>query len=179
MKRILPQYLKCMSYYPTDKYEFILSKTDSISSDLFRKINKQFPAVKPIIIESDNYALMKYSKVVVATSGTATLETAYIGTPFIIVYKASPVSYQIGKRIVKIKRIGLPNIILDSDLAPELIQGKANHNIINREIKRLLKDDDYYSHFKESLQNLHDLLGKKPAGSSTASIVENLINENA
>lgn len=178
VKKILPQYLKCMTYYPAQKFEFILSKADSVNDYQFKKILRKYPSVHPIIIENNNYCLMKHSNIIIATSGTATLETAYLGTPVIIVYKANYLSYAIGKKIVKIKRIGLPNIILDKNLAPELIQNKANHQYINKAIKNLLQNQVYYDDFQRSLKELHNLLGQKSAGQETARIIEDFVNGN-
>ena len=65
---------------------------------------------------------MRAADIALVSSGTATLETALIGTPMVIVYKVSWLSYFIGRRLIGIDRIGLPNIVTGSMVVPELIQ---------------------------------------------------------
>ena len=87
-----------------------------------------WPAEVPLSMEEpdERYMQMRRCSAIMAASGTATLETALVGTPTVIAYKVSPLSYEIGKRLVKIKWIGLPNLILDREVFPECIQKEAN-----------------------------------------------------
>jgi lipid-A-disaccharide synthase len=71
-------------------------------------------------------SILSLSEAAIVTSGTATLETALYGVPQIVVYKGSPLSYQIAKRLIKVKYISLVNLIMDKQLVPELIQADCN-----------------------------------------------------
>lgn len=175
--KMLPLYLETIAGLSPNDNEFLISHSSSVSASLFRKILQKYPGLNYHILEQDNYALMKYSDLVVVTSGTATLETAYLGTPFIIAYKANPLSFALGKRIVKIRRIGLPNIILDRDLASELIQNDATPHNLRCHITDILSDPATCRNFREELRLLHDLLGKNSASRGTAGIIEGLLHE--
>ena len=87
-----------------------------------------WPSEVPLSMEEpdDRYMQMRRCAVIMAASGTATLETALVGTPTVIAYKIAPLSYEIGRRLVKIKWIGLPNLILGREVFPECIQKDAN-----------------------------------------------------
>ena len=129
------------------------------------------------IIDSDRYEMMQHCNLLVVTSGTATIETAYIGTPFIIVYKTSKISYFVGKKLIKINRIGLPNIVMDKSIIPELIQDEVNPINIAENMKVILNSKIEYERISTDLMNLHDILGSKSVSSEVSRIIEELINE--
>lgn len=171
--KILPEYMKAASQFDASKYEILISQAHAVDRELFNKIISSNKNIK--VIEDANYEMMQYCEAMAVTSGTATLETAFTGTPFVLVYKTSKISYQIGKRIVKIKRIGLPNIILDQDLIPELIQDNADGNTIAKNLKQMLTDPVRNEEIKLKLQELHDVLGKKSASLTTAKIIREML----
>ena len=100
-------------------------RAPNMDSDLLRSL---WPAEVPLSMESphDRYMQMRRCTAIMAASGTATLETALVGTPTVIAYKVAPLSYEVGKRLVKVKWIGLPNLILGREVFPECIQKEAN-----------------------------------------------------
>ena len=177
IRKILPEYLKAIKKFDPAQYEVLISKATTISDILFHNIISSYDLPKISFIKNDNYSLMKHCDFIVAKSGTSSLETAYIGTPFIIVYKTSKISYEIGKRFITINRIGLPNIILDKDLAPELIQDKANAENIYFNVTDILNSKEKCKTFHNELKKLHSILGNKSASEGTANIIEDLINE--
>ena len=69
-----------------------------------------------------SYDALSYSDLAIMASGSATLEAAILGTPTIVVYKVSRISYAVAKALVKIKYISLPNIIMGEEVFPEFIQ---------------------------------------------------------
>jgi len=175
IKKMLPVYLDAIKRFDQHKFQFLISRSDSISYSIFMEFMEEIPNKNIKIIEHDNYALMKHCDFIVSTSGTATLETAYIGTPFLIAYKTSPFTYELAKRFIKIKRIGLPNIILDRNLAPELIQHDANADNIHYQINKILNDPELYKKFNDDLEKLHQILGKKSASENTSALIRKLL----
>jgi lipid-A-disaccharide synthase len=175
VKRLLPVFMQAMDLILTQKYEFLVSQASSVPDSALKQVMSAYPLVKPHIIKGDTYNMMKHCDFLSITSGTATLEAAYIGTPFLIVYIAQRMSYELGKRFVKITRIGLPNIILDRNLAPELIQDEANPQNIRKNIDFILGNRERYESFGLALTELHDLLGKRSASKNTADIIEQLL----
>ncbi len=177
IKKMLPEYIKSISFFDVEKYEFLISKAVTVSDKLFRQTIENSENQNIKIIKNHNYEMMKYCDFLVVTSGTATLETAYLGTPFLIVYKTSKISYELGKRFIKIKRIGLPNIVLDKDIIPELIQDKANGKSIYNKTLEIINSKEKYDKISEELKELHEILGIKSASKEVAKIIENLLNE--
>jgi lipid-A-disaccharide synthase len=106
------------------------------------------------IITAHRYDAMRQCHVVIAASGTVTLELALLGTPLVIVYKGNPLSFILAKRLVKIPHVGLCNIIAGKKIAEELLQNEATPERIWREVKRLIEDKDYREEQKAALTNV-------------------------
>ena len=92
------------------------------------------------------------------TSGTATLETALFGVPEVICYKGSSISYQIAKRLIKVKYISLVNLIMDKPVVKELIQDEMNVENIVTELKKLLSDEATRNTIQKDYAELRRLL---------------------
>ncbi len=177
ISRLLPEYLESIKHFNEDEYQFLISKSHTVNKKLFSDIIQKSKMKNIKIIDGYNYDMMNLCDFLVVTSGTATLEAAMIGTPFIIVYKTSPISYFIGSKIVKIKYIGLPNLIADKLLVPELIQSEAKGEIIAENIKKYLQDSSLYEKTQSELSKISHLLGDKSASKEMADIIEDLLNE--
>jgi len=123
--------------------------------------------------------IMKRADVAIVKSGTATLETALMGIPHVIVYKTSWISYKILKSFVKIKFIGLPNIISGSEVVPECIQKDADPSIIASKLLLFLQNGDYYRETVGKLTGLKKFLGEKYPSEAVFSLIQSiLINVN-
>lgn len=122
------------------------------------------------IIFGKTQQLLQVAHLAVVTSGTATLETALIGTPQVVVYKTSPVSYAIGKRIITLKYISLVNLILDRIAVKELIQKECNPKKIKAAINELL-DSTVRERMTRDYQELVKALGDSGASERTAKAI--------
>lgn len=111
------------------------------------------------VLEDQTYSLAAYADAAIVASGTASLEVAYLGTPLVVVYRIALLSYIIGKILVHIEHLAMPNLILSERAVPELIQGYANGPTIAKEIDRLLTDDSSRSDMVNKLSTLKDRLG--------------------
>ena len=100
--------------------------------------------------------MLSQAKAALVTSGTATLETALFGVPEVVCYKGSYISYQIGKRLVKVKYISLVNLIMDKLVVKELIQDDMTVENLKQELQELLTNEDR----KAELQNDYAALKK-------------------
>ncbi len=177
VNKMLPPFLQAIKRLDPNEYEFLVSTTSNIPTETYMHMAKQSSLRNFRLIEKGNYSLMAHCDFLVVTSGTATIETAFIGTPFIIVYKTSWLSYELGKRLVKIKRIGLPNIILEDDVVPELLQKDVNGKTISETIKRYMTDESLYNEMRGRLREIHKLLGEKEASVETAHIALKLLQD--
>jgi len=175
VRKLLPIYLKTLERFDSNQYEFLFSKSRSVSHQLYTELIEQNALTRPFIIDGYNYEMMKYCDFLTVKSGTTTLEAAYIGTPLVIVYVANRLSYEIGKRFVKLDKIGLPNIILEKKVVPELIQDEVTPQKISEQIKLHLADQNLYDSIRAELRKIHDLLGEKIASKETVKIIREML----
>ena len=173
--RLLPIYLKTIKKLKNMRpdCEFLISKSMNISRSIFQHYLKDNNDIK--LIDGYRYEMMKYSDFLVVKSGTTTVEAAFIGTPFIIVYKTSPLSYQIAKRYIRVKYIGMPNIILDKPIIPELIQSDVNPDNIIKTILFYLEHEKEYQAMSIDLKGLQEHLSEESASKNVAEIVLKMI----
>ncbi|MEO6316540.1 MAG: lipid-A-disaccharide synthase, partial [Chitinophagaceae bacterium] len=114
----LPVMLAVSNYFPD--YHFIVAKAPGLAPDFYNTLLRPYNNVSAV--SGQTYALLKQAKAALVTSGTATLETALFGVPEVVCYKSSTISYEIGKRVIRVKYISLVNLIMDKPIVKELIQ---------------------------------------------------------
>lgn len=114
---------------------------------------------------------------VISVSGTVTLEIALVGTPMVIIYKLSPLTYQLAKRLVKIDNIGLCNIVAGETVVQELIQDEANPEKIAAEIGMILTNADYDSAIRLKLATVRAKLGSGGASANIARLINTLMEQ--
>jgi len=114
---------------------------------------------------------------VISVSGTVTLEIALVGTPMVIIYKLSPLTYQLAKRLVKVPNIGLCNIVAGETVVRELIQDQANPAAIADEVEKLLTNRSYHSAIAGKLGDVRAKLGRGGASALVARLALTLCGE--
>ncbi len=119
--------------------------------------------------------VFKRCELVVAASGTVTLEAAISGTPMIIIYKVSPVSYWLGRALIRVKNIGLVNLIADKNIVPELLQDKASPENIADTAFNMLSNAQHLEKLKNDLLDIRDTLGGPGASERVADIALNML----
>jgi lipid-A-disaccharide synthase len=154
--------------------QIVVAGAASIDEKLFAGIS---PLSEYKIIKNKNYELMKYSKVGIIKSGTSTLESGLFGLPMVIVYKTSLLTYFISKSLVRLKNIGMANIISGENVVTELIQHNVNPNSIYNEVKKILSDGDLFDSIKRKLSSIKIKLGSEGAAKRTAQSIYSLLNE--
>jgi lipid-A-disaccharide synthase len=113
---------------------------------------------------------------VISVSGTVTLEIALVGTPLVIIYKLSPLTYQFAKRLVKVPNIGLCNIVAGETVASELIQDAANPEAIADAITNIITDRDRSDRFRSRLAEVRTKLGRGGASANVAQLLFSLLD---
>jgi lipid-A-disaccharide synthase len=121
------------------------------------------------LFRGDTGRLLREATLVIVASGTSTLEAALHETPMIVVYKVSPLSYQLGKALIRVPHIGLVNLIADRRLAPELIQEQASPAAIAKEALTFLNNPERLEGMKNELGKVARRLG---AGGASAKVAE-------
>jgi len=108
--------------------------------------------------------------VIVAASGTVTLQAAIHGTPMVIIYKVSPISFLLGRALVRVPHIGLVNLVAGQELVPEFVQKEANPDNIASAVENMLADKNHLNHLKQQLFGLRDVLGGGGASNRVAEL---------
>ncbi len=140
------------------KLRFIVLAAESIDESLVEdKIKDLDIPIKAV--RGSFYTALRASDAAIVTSGTATLEAALIGTPMVIVYKLSNISYAIGRFLIGVKNIGLPNIIANRNFVSELIQFKATPKKICEEILILIEDEISVKAAKDGFEEIRESIG--------------------
>ena len=122
------------------------------------------------VIPNEIYDVIAVSDVAIVASGTATLETALLETPMLIIYKISPFSYLLGRLFVHVTHIGLANIIAGKSVAPEFIQGDATPQKLTKALLEIMMDETRMKTIKKDLSDIKNKLGQPGASQRTADL---------
>lgn len=127
------------------------------------------PAEPEILyLPGETYGVLRHADAAVISSGTASLEAALLNTPQVVCYGGNELSYQIAKRLVKLKYISLANLILDKPVFRELIQHDCTPQQIAGELERLLHRSDYRSRMLQDYRRVREVLGGRGASEKVA-----------
>lgn len=127
------------------------------------------------VVKDSTHEVIRACEMIVAASGTVTLEAAILGTPLVVVYKVNPLTYWFGKRLVKVNHIALVNIIAGETVAPELIQHEVTPELIARESMKILNDEKRKMWIKGRLKAVRQELGTPGASDKAAAIALELM----
>ena len=178
--RLLPEMLKACRIL-MDKLsplQFILPIAGTLDPDFIRDILRQF-TVPVNVVREEIYDVISVSDVAIVASGTATLETALLEIPMVVVYKVSASSYAIGRRFIRVDHISLVNIIAERTIVPELIQTEANPERIASEVRELIVQGGKAREMKAALAEIRGKLGTPGASQRTARIACDMFPSNA
>lgn len=129
------------------------------------------------LVDGNIYDTANACQAILAVSGTVTLQIALTGTPMAIVYRMAPLTYAIGKRLVKVPHIGLANIVAGKGVVREFIQEQATPENLAAEILRILDDPDYACQQRQGLVCVRELLGQPGCSTRVAGMLTTLIDE--
>ncbi len=150
----LPVMLQASKAFPD--YNFIIAKAASLDDAFYERLMQGYTNVSSV--KNDTYSLLSQATAALVTSGTATLETALFGVPQVVCYKGSSISYQVAKRLVKIKYISLVNLIMDRPVVTELIQHELTVKNVVRELKLILTSKETKKQIENDYNQLENLL---------------------
>jgi len=137
-----------------NEYEYLVPVASTLSRDWMAQ---QIAGTRVHLIDDARAALQR-SRAAVVASGTATVEAALIGTPFIVVYRVSALTYAIGRRLVKVKNYGMVNLIAGHEIVPELIQEAFTAENVARELNRLLPNGEPRARMTQDLSRVSNML---------------------
>jgi lipid-A-disaccharide synthase len=122
----------------------------------------------PERIRDETYDLLSASSFAFVASGTMTVEAACVGTPMAILYRVSPLSWMIGKRVVRVPHIGMVNLLAGERLAPELLQQDATAERLVPIAREWLRRPELLENMRERLGEVRKTLGETGASRRAA-----------
>jgi len=160
-----------------DSVKFIISLAPGIEREYMEKIIENHGGDADFeIVTGGAKHMFKRSELVVAVSGTVTLETAIFGMPTVVIYKVSPISYWLGRAMIRVEHIGLANLIAGKKIVPELLQEKASPIKIADTVFELLSDASGLEEMRRELLSVKDALGGSGASERVADIALGMLS---
>jgi len=146
--------------------QFLLARAPGLADSLFARVPG---SVRMIVGKS--HAVVGGAAIALVASGTATVETALLGTPMVVVYRLSPLTYALGRRFVSVPHYAMPNLIAGRRIVPELIQADFTPERVMSEAIALLENEALASMMRQGLQEVRQKLGAPGASARAAAIV--------
>ena len=177
IERILPVMLKAaeLLYSQNKKIQFLLIQAPTISRPLLEKYAHRFSL--PLKLLEHSYDAVNASQICMVASGTATLETAILLKPMVIVYKTSFLTWILAKLLIKIPYIGLVNVVAGKKIVAECVQFDATPKKISEEIKSIYTNEIKIADIKAELKKVKESLGEPGAGLRAAQVILKILNE--
>jgi lipid-A-disaccharide synthase len=177
IKYILPVMLaSCRRILRSIDAQFIIAKSPQVGWEIYNGIIKKY-GLQVKIVEGKTYDCLNCADFSLVASGTATLEAALIGNPFLIIYKMNPLNYVLYRPQVRLPYIGMVNIIAGKEIVPEFIQLRATAKNISGEVLRLLKNTAELEKMKQDLSRIKSSLGEPGASLRAAQIIVNYLDK--
>lgn len=164
----LPLMVEAAKRFP--EFQYVVGAAPSVGEKFYREV-AQDPGLR--LVFGCTPTLLKYSAAALVTSGTATLETALIGTPQVVVYRANglAISYKIMEKLLKVKYVSLPNLIVGNEIVPELLVHKCTVDNIARELSPLLQPSPRREFQIAGYRNMQRRLGNVVAADYAAELI--------
>jgi lipid-A-disaccharide synthase len=160
--KMLPIMLSVTPHFPG--YTFMVAQAPGQDAPFYNRFLMGYSNVT--LIKNSTYDILTIADAALVTSGTATLETALFKVPEVVCYKTSKFSYQIAKRLVKIKFISLVNLIMDKEIVREIIQENLTEQQLTKALRNITENEEHRKEVMNNYQSLHALLA---AGGEDAS----------
>ena len=176
IKRLLPVILETVELlalrFPTAS--FVLNQASSVTDGM---LESYLANCKVLVkaIKGRNYDVLQCCDAVITVSGTATLEVALAGIPMAIIYKLTPITYWLGRLLISINFIGLPNILAGKGIVREFIQREANATNLAEEIAKIVEDKNYANEIRDNLARVKELLGEGGGSSRLAILTKKML----
>ncbi len=166
--RILPAMVSVAAGFPD--YQFVVAGMDHLQEELYREIIGTQPVR---VINGRTYDLLSVAEAALVTSGTATLEAALFDVPQVVCYKTSPLTYTLGKRVIKVRFISLVNLIMDREVVRELIQDDLNQVTLHSELQDIIVTGYKHKIIRRDYNDLRTVLG---GGGASSRVAEDIVS---
>ncbi|MBR4690482.1 MAG: lipid-A-disaccharide synthase [Bacteroidales bacterium] len=150
-------------------YQFVVAGMSRFPLDFYQKY---ITAKNLSVVFDQTYELLKKSDAAIVVSGSATLETAILNVPEIIVYQTSPITFYLGKLFVKLQNLGLPNLIMEHQIVPELLQADMTPKKLSEALDSILYDEKFRNDILDNYALLRERLGNEGAARRVATLMQ-------
>lgn len=148
----------------------VVAQAPSIRDGLIEELSPAADMNVRVVRDQAN-EVMAAADLLLVASGTATLQAAVIGTPLVIIYRASWLTYWIARSLIRVRWIGLVNIVAGRGIVPELIQQEATPSRLSEEATRLLSDEVSYNEMRTAMRGVRASLGAPGASQRAAAVI--------
>ncbi len=155
------------------QFQFIIAGVDNLDPNLYQKAKKA--GIK--VVFNQTYDILSHAIAAVVTSGTATLETALFRVPQLVVYRTSPISYAIAKRLIRVPFISLVNLIAEQEVVKELIQDDFSIKNLRVELTKILSNQLAKGAIFQGYDLIEERLGEERASETTARLILDTIKK--
>ncbi len=180
LKRLLPLMVNLVSQLRKDidiqlerDYQICIPLAPNTDEEKYHPYLNALKNEGATIKKGETVKVLTASDLAVVASGTATLQAAFLGVPMVVVYKLSPVTFFLGKLIVKVKYISLVNILAGEEIVKELLQNDANPDQIIKELKKIIFDRNH----KERIIRAYNLIREPFLGKKASDRVAEMVLE--
>lgn len=139
-------------------YEFLLPLAPTLTETQRAEVRTMLPEVPRITVTNDARATLQHARASIVASGTATVEAALIGNPFVVIYRVSPLSYAVARRVVDVPHVAMVNLIAGRRAVPELIQGDFTAENVVSQLRPLLDEGQSRAGMLASLHEISGML---------------------
>lgn len=176
LKRNLPVMLETANVLSKNhpNMQFVLPVAPTLDHALVDELLRPVP-LNITTVNAQSYHVMRAADVVLSASGTATLETAMLGTPMAVMYVINPFNYAIMNRLIQIDDIGLVNIVAGKRICQEFVQDQAQPEAIAEELERCLTDLEYRQNMEADLKQVQNKMGTGGASDRVADLIETML----
>ncbi len=174
IRRLLPVMLKsaCLLQSKDQDISFIVATPSEAEVPLIRGLLEKQPLPSNIeIVSGRTREILRQADAVIVASGTATIEAALMRCPMVIIYKVNPITYILGRLLIKIDHIGMVNIVAGGEICPELVQSAADQKSITSALLPLIDATDQRTKMLHDLDAVATALGHGGAADRAAEIV--------
>ena len=176
LERLLPLMLDVVREFKKGhaNYQFCMPFAPNTDMEKYSPILRLFKEEGVIVTKGESLRTLAASEIAVIASGTATLQAALLGVPLVVVYKLFPLTYWIGRMIVKVKHVSLVNILSGRGVVKELLQSEATTLNIVHELGKILSGGSYTKRMMDAYARIREIYSSQNASERVADMVEEM-----
>lgn len=181
IKNLLPVTLKAASILRKEQsgINFVLAESSNVKGSVYDSILSKYNGLDIQRIKDNTFEALERSDFAIVAAGTATLETAMMGKPLVVIYKAAVLTYFFFRFHIKIPYLGLVNIIAGKEVAPEFLQFNAVPEKISKKVLEIINDNELLVLIKDELKKVKTILGEKGASRRAAEAITRFLKTNS